>query len=80
LVKKLSETNDIILFLDPDATGERIRKLFESSLTKFTNCYITRDDILPGSKKIGIAEASDESIIKAFNNLLILDKTLKPLE
>lgn len=67
-IKKLSETKGIILFLDPDGPGEKIRKIIMNEVPEALNCFITKDDI-KSKKKIGIAEASNESIIKAFENI-----------
>lgn len=67
LIKKASIKKEIILFFDPDYQGERIRKKIQNNLKKCKNAFIKKSDILLNSKKIGIAEASDESIIKALS-------------
>ncbi len=69
-IKKLSQENGLILFLDPDGPGEKIRKKLIDIFPNSKNCFINKNDILSNSKKIGVAEASDESIYKAFDNIV----------
>ncbi len=68
-IKTLSKTRGIILFLDPDGPGEKIRKTIMNEVPYAYNCFISKDDIDKKNKKIGIAEAMDESILKAFENI-----------
>lgn len=69
-IKKLSQENGLILFLDPDGPGEKIRKKLIDIFPNSKNCFINKNDIFSNSKKIGVAEASDESIYKAFDNIV----------
>lgn len=72
-IKTLSKNKGLILFLDPDGPGEKIRKKLNEFFPKTKNCFIEKSDILEKSKKFGLAEATDESIIKAFNNIVTFD-------
>lgn len=74
LIKKINENNGVILFLDPDYVGEKIRKTIANELKNVKQCFITIDDMVVGSKKIGIAEATDESIINALNKVIEFDQ------
>ena len=67
-IKEISKKRKIILFLDPDGPGEKIRKKIIDNVPNTYNCFISKKDVL-SSKKIGVAEASCESIIKAFENV-----------
>lgn len=69
-IKTLSKNRGVILFLDPDGPGEKIRKKLIEYFPKSKNCFIEKKDIPKNSKKFGLAEASDESIIKAFENVV----------
>ncbi len=72
LIKKLNDSFGVILFLDPDGPGEKIRKQIINYLKcDVKNCFIKKEDIKYGSKKIGIAEANDSAIISALNNVAI---------
>lgn len=64
----ISKKKGIILFLDPDGPGEKIRKKITEVLPNSKHCFIEKKDIKKG-KKIGVAEASVESIINAFKNI-----------
>lgn len=72
-IKQIAKTKGIILFLDPDGPGEKIRKIIMNNVPSSFNCFISKDDIL-NKKKIGVAEASVSSIIKAFENVTKFDK------
>jgi ribonuclease M5 len=69
LIKEASKNNKIILFLDPDGPGEKIRRKLEKLNIDFFQAFIKKTDIISGSK-IGIAEATDSSIIKALKNCI----------
>lgn len=75
----ISKKRGIILFLDPDLPGEKIRKKLMESLPEAKQCFIEKSDIKKG-KKIGVAEASVESIIKAFENVTKFNKENKSIE
>ncbi|ASZ08758.1 ribonuclease M5 [Mesoplasma chauliocola] len=75
LIKKLSENNKIIIFTDPDGPGKRIRETLINHINKDVyNAFILKTDVDPKSKKIGIAEASNEAIKKALENLVTYNK------
>ena len=69
----ISKRKGIILFLDPDGPGEKIRKKIMEFLPEAKQCFIEKKDIKKG-KKIGVAEATVESIIKAFQNITKFSK------
>lgn len=64
----ISKERGIILFLDPDGPGEKIRKKIMDHIPEAKQCFIKKSDIKKG-KKIGVAEASVESIVNAFKNV-----------
>lgn len=76
LIKRSSVNNQIILFLDPDYVGETIRKKIISALPNidFYNCFVSSEDMDKSKTKKGVAEATDEAIIQAFNNLISFKK------
>ena len=70
LLKELDETHDIILFLDPDHAGERIRRLLSKQLKHIYHAFIDRDVAYSKNmKKIGIEHASIEDIKKALGDI-----------
>ena len=67
---KLDETHDIVLFLDPDHAGERIRRLISKSLTHVYHAFLDKEVAYSkNKKKIGIEHASDTDIKEAFKNI-----------
>ncbi|MDE5841663.1 MAG: ribonuclease M5 [Malacoplasma sp.] len=75
----ISKKKGIILFLDPDGPGEKIRKKLTEIIPNTKQCFIEKKDIKKG-KKIGVAEASVESIIKAFKNVTKFSKNNNSIE
>lgn len=73
-IKKMANQRGIILFLDPDSVGEKIRKMIMNNVDNAYNCFINKNDMKPNSKKIGIAEAKVEAIVDAFENILKFNK------
>lgn len=68
-IKKVANDVGVILFLDPDGPGEKIRKKLIQHIPNSYNCFINKNDIIGKRKKIGIAEASVESIVEAFKSI-----------
>ncbi len=67
----LSKTHDIILLLDPDFPGERIRSTILSYIPNCKQAFIPKHlAISNNKKKVGIEHASDSTIKEALNNLL----------
>ncbi|WP_339022752.1 ribonuclease M5 [Spiroplasma endosymbiont of Crioceris asparagi] len=77
-LKQLSNNNEIIVFTDPDGPGLKIRDKINSSLNNnCKNAFINKKNIK--SKKIGIAEANDDDIKFALNNLIKFSETTKTI-
>lgn len=74
LIKAANDKNGVILFLDPDYQGKKIRNKISQFLENFKECYISKNDMQKNSNKIGIAEANDEAIINAFKNYICKTK------
>ncbi len=72
----LSKKNDIILFLDPDYPGERIRNKIESYIPNCKHAFIKKYQAISNNKKkVGIEHATDDVIIEALNNMLTNSKS-----
>lgn len=70
MIKQAHESSGVILFLDPDYVGEQIRKKITSYIPNLKQAFIEKKDIKLGSKKIGIAEATDSAIINALEHVV----------
>lgn len=67
---ELSKTNDIILFLDPDNAGERIRRILENKLTNVFHLHATKEQAKNKElNKVGIEYISDEDLDLIFKDL-----------
>lgn len=74
-LKKLSEENEMILFLDPDHAGERLRRILSQELKNVSHAFLNQEKAFSKNhKKIGIEHAKTEDIKEA------LEKTLRPKE
>lgn len=70
ILKKLDETHDIVLFLDPDHAGERIRRLVSKQLKHVYHAFIDKDVAKSkNEKKVGIEHAECEMIVHALSHI-----------
>jgi len=69
-LKKLDETHDIILFLDPDYAGTRIRHKLEKMLKHVYHAFIDQEEAYSKNrKKIGIEHASTKTILNSLSKV-----------
>jgi len=70
LLKELDQTHDMILFLDPDYPGERIRTKLSQVLDHVAHAYIIKKDaISKNRKKVGIEHADAKVILDALSHI-----------
>jgi ribonuclease M5 len=73
ILLELDKTHDIILFLDPDHAGERIRRLLNKKLNHVHHAFLDQNKAYSkNKKKIGIEHASDVDIIQALSKIKIV--------
>lgn len=73
LLKKLDETHDIILLLDPDHAGSRIRRIVSNQLKNVFHAFVDKEDaVSKNERKVGIEHASKEDILKALKNIKVV--------
>lgn len=68
-IKKISETRDIIVLTDPDFPGNKIRKQIQEVVPNCKHAFVEKKDAI-GKYKLGIAEAKEEAIIQALENMV----------
>ena len=74
-IKEVNNKRGIILFLDPDSPGEKIRNRLNNEIPDLKNAFVMKADART-SKKVGIEHASKEVLQEALDNLLTYtDKT-----
>ncbi len=68
-LKAQQEKFEIVLFLDPDHAGERIRNILSQKLKKVSHIFLDKKkSISKNGKKIGVEHASLEDIKNALNH------------
>lgn len=70
----LSKNNEIILFLDPDYPGNKIRQTISSKVSNVKHAYLKRD-LAKKDNKIGIEHARVEDIKEALNVRPLINNT-----
>lgn len=71
LILEYAKNYEIILFLDPDYPGERIRSKILSYLPECKNAYIKKDlAISSNHKKVGVEHATKEDIKEVLDKVL----------
>ena len=68
-IRKVSEERGVILFLDPDHPGEKLRNRLNEAIPNLKNAFILKEDGRT-KKKVGIEHASKEVLEEALNNLI----------
>ena len=69
MIEELSKNHQIILFLDPDFPGERIRNIILNRVPNCQNVFIQKKKAIDyKKKKVGVEHASNEDIIEALEN------------
>ena len=69
-IKEMSASNEIVLCLDPDGPGERIRKKIMEYVPTCSNVYAVKEKAISKNKrKVGIEHMSKEDIIELFSNV-----------
>ena len=69
LIKQINKTRGIILFLDPDTPGEKIRNRINSEIPNLKNAFVLKENAKT-KKKVGIEHADKETLQEALDNLI----------
>ncbi|MCR5349867.1 MAG: ribonuclease M5 [Acholeplasmatales bacterium] len=78
LIKKLSETHNIIIFTDPDSPGEKIRKMVTEVVPNAKQAFIRKkDSISKNNKKVGVEHADLNVIKESLENVYSYNENTK---
>lgn len=78
MVKTLSINHEIVLFLDPDGPGERIRNIIKNEIPSCSHIFAPKKDAISKNKrKIGVEHLSKKAIQKCFENIYEVNKQKK---
>ena len=69
LIKKVNNKRGVILLLDPDTPGEKIRNRLNSEIPNLKNAFLLKENART-KKKVGVEHASKQIIQDALNNLV----------
>ena len=69
LIREINDRRGVILFLDPDTPGEKIRKRLNDEISGLKNAFVIKKEART-SKKVGVEHASKEVLEEALNNLV----------
>ena len=69
LIKEINNKRGVVLFLDPDTPGEKIRNRINQEIPNLKNAFVLKEDART-SKKVGIEHASKETLEEALNNIV----------
>lgn len=75
-LKKLNKKRGLILFLDPDYQGERIRRIINNFVGETKHAFLPKKEcISKNKKKVGIEHAKRDVIIKGLTSFYTSSKT-----
>lgn len=81
LIKKLAKTRGVIVFTDPDFSGEKIRKTIAAEVPNAKHAFITKKQGVPNRLEgsLGVEHASVESIRQALSQVYTEDDSAEEL-
>lgn len=78
LIKKINESRGVILFLDPDTPGEKIRNRLNNEIPNLKNAFVLKQDART-KKKVGIEHTDKKTLEEALNNLVTYTESKETL-
>lgn len=69
IIEDLNKKQGVILFLDPDHIGDKIRNYINQHIPNLKNAFISKDKAKT-NKKVGVEHASYEDLLTSLNNLI----------
>lgn len=70
-LKILNENRGLILLMDPDMQGERIRRIINNVVGSTHHAYVKKEDAISrNKKKVGVEHVSKDKIKEALNHIL----------
>lgn len=68
-IKTINEKRGVVLLLDPDSPGEKIRNKLNNEIPNLKNAFLLKQDART-NKKVGVEHANKEVILEALNHLI----------
>ncbi len=77
-LKKLNESRGLLLLLDPDYQGERIRRIINDFVGPTKHAFMKKSDCINKSKtKVGIEHANKDKIVEALKDFYSVKSELE---
>lgn len=73
-IKEVNKKRGVILFLDPDIPGEKIRNRINNEIPNLKNAFILKEDAKT-KKKVGIEHANRDVLLEALENIITYAKS-----
>lgn len=71
-IAMLQDKRGVIVFTDPDYSGEKIRKIIQEEIPGVKHAFLKRQDAIPTHQgSLGVEHASPEAIRQALKNLYV---------
>jgi ribonuclease M5 len=78
-IRQLQATRGVIVFTDPDFSGEKIRKTISAEVPNVKHAFLKRKDAAPDHKgSLGVEHATPEAIQEALEHLYTEDEDAAP--
>ena len=77
-IRETNEKRGVILLLDPDSPGERIRKMINDHIPGLKNAFVLKKNART-SRKVGIEHADKKTIEEALNHLISFEESKKSI-
>lgn len=68
-IREASKKRDVVLLLDPDGPGERIRARILDEVPECKQAFVRKDRSIRG-KKVGVAESSRKEVLHALSHIM----------
>lgn len=78
LIKSINSKRGVILLLDPDTPGEKIRKRINDEIPELKNVFLFKKEART-KKKVGVEHASKEVLEEALKNVITYKKSLETI-
>ena len=78
LIEQANQSRGVIVLTDPDYPGMQIRNKIMERVPSIKHAFVDKKDAI-GKKKLGIAEAREEAIIEALENVVTFSKDIQTL-
>jgi ribonuclease M5 len=78
-IRQLQESRGVIVFTDPDFSGEKIRKTISAEVPNVKHAFLKRKDAVPDHKgSLGVEHATPEVIRQSLEHLYTEDEDAAP--